>query len=126
MEKNPVAARVVEAAFPGRILVQDVSEVSEEMVKEWSLTFSHASVVLLGAGPPCQGVSGLNADRKGALKDLRSCLFVHVPRIKGLLMRAFPWAQVHLLMESVASMDLSDRKTMSEAVDIEPILIDSG
>ena len=49
-----MAARVVEAAFPGRILVQDVSEVSEEMVKEWSLTFSQASVVLLGAGPPCQ------------------------------------------------------------------------
>ena len=126
VEKNPVAARVVEAHFPGTILVQDVSEVSEEMVKEWSLIFSQASVVLLGAGPPCQGVSGLNADRKGALKDLRSCLFVHVPRIKGLLMRAFPWAQVHLLMESVASMDLSDRKTMSEAVDIEPILVDSG
>ena len=39
------------------------------MVREWSRDYSQASVVLVGGGPPCQGVSGLNSDRKGALKD---------------------------------------------------------
>ena len=126
VEKNPIAARVVEAHFPGSLIISDVCDVTEDMVKEWSLTYSQASVVLLGGGPPCQGVSGLNADRKGALKDLRSCLFVHVPRIKALLQRAFPWAQVHALMESVASMDKDDRDIMSNSVDLEPMLIDAG
>ena len=54
--------------------------IDEDMVKRWSLRFSNVGLVLLGAGPPCQGVSGLNADRRGALRDLRSCLFQHVPR----------------------------------------------
>ena len=36
-----------------------VEEVTEVMVKEWSLRFSQVGLVLLGAGPPCQGVSGL-------------------------------------------------------------------
>ena len=66
------------------------------------------------AGPPCQGVSGLNHDRKGALKDERSRLFTHVPRIRTLVQQHFPWCQVHTLMESVASMDTSDRKIMSQ------------
>ena len=43
-------------------------------------------------GPPCQGVS-------------RSSLFPHVQRVRGLCRQKVPWAQVHHLMESVASMD---------------------
>ena len=56
----------------------DVRTVTEEVVLQWSTQFSSAGVVLIGAGPPCQGVSGLNADKKGALKDARSCLFADV------------------------------------------------
>ena len=126
VEKSPEGRRVVEAAFASSIFVEDVNIVDEEMVAGWACRFSQVGLVLLGAGPPCQGVSGLNADKRGALKDLRSCLFQHVPRIKELLRKGFPWAQVRCIMESVASMDIADRKVMSEAVGIVPYRIDAA
>ena len=81
--------------------------------------------MLIGAGPPCQGVSGLNAGRKGALLDLRSSLFQEVPRIRALFEEYFPWAQTHLVMESVASMSDEDREVMSRTVELQPYFIDS-
>ena len=85
VERAEPARRVVEAHFPGSIMVPDVEMIDSDMVRQWSLQFSQCALVLLGAGPPCQGVSGLNADRKGALKDGRSSLFSHVPRVRDLL-----------------------------------------
>eukprot|EP00435_Cladocopium_sp_Y103_P046394 s849_g13.t1 len=109
------AGRVVESRFPGSVLVSDVNLVDFEMVKSWSQRFTQVSLIVAGAGPPCQGVSGLNAARKGALKDERSCSFSHVDRIKNLVRRCFPWAQVQGLMESVASMDAADGQVMGES-----------
>ena len=126
VEKEAHASRVVEAAFPGTLVIPDVAAVTEDVVKGWSLQYSQAAVVLLGAGPPCQGVSGLNVDRKGALRDERSSLYVHVARIRHLLRRYFPWAAVHALMESVASMDAADRRHMSADFEAEPWMIDAG
>ena len=96
------------------------------MVTVWSLRFSQVSLVVLGAGPPCQGVSKLNADRKGALRDHRSCLFQHVPRIRELVKARFPWAQVRTLMESVASMDPQDRADMSHGIESNPWKINAS
>ena len=80
---------------------------------------------MVGGGPPCQGVSGLNVDRKGALRDARSSLFPHVRRVYDHCRTCFPWAQVHYLMESVWSMDASDRAVMSESIGSCPYVIDS-
>ena len=96
------------------------------MLREWARRYSQVSVVLVGGGPPCQGVSGLNADRKGALKDERLRLFVHVARIIGLARQAFPWCQVHGLMESVVSMDQVDREAMSSSFGSEPWKCDAA
>ena len=79
----------------------------------------------MGSGPPCQGVSGLNADRKGALRDARSNLFVHVSRIRDLVRSCFPWAQVRSIMESVASMDWQDEQVMSNDFGCDPWQIDA-
>ena len=95
VEKEPTARRVVEAHFPGLVALDLVEEVTSERVKEWGTAFSQASLVLLGAGPPCQGVSGLNADRRGALKESRSSLFSHVPRVRDLLRKLFAGAQLY-------------------------------
>ena len=81
VERDKHASRVVESHFPDTVHVADVELVTAAMVREWALRFSQAAVVVIGAGPPCQGVSGLNSDRKGALRDERSCLFSHVDRI---------------------------------------------
>ena len=126
VESDPQASRVLESQFPQCVCISDVRDVNQEMVQDWAARFGQVALVLLGAGPPCQGVSGLNADRQGALKDSRSNLFVHVPRIKELVKRCFPWAQVRSLMESVASMDEKDREIMSEAFGDIPWQVDAG
>ena len=125
VEKLPEARRVVEANFPDSIFVEDIEHVTEELVIQWSLKFSQVAVVAIGSGSPCQGVSGLNSDRRGALRDHRSCLFAHVPRISSLFKKAFPWAQVHTLAENVASMDYGDCAAMNETYDSLPWYINA-
>eukprot|EP00435_Cladocopium_sp_Y103_P047861 s841_g14.t1 len=126
VEKSAEASRVVESHFPGAILVPDVQVVDQEMVMQWSQRFTQVSLVVMGAGPPCQGVSGTNASRKGALKDERNSLFSHVSRIKDLVRKCFPWAQAQALMESVASMDVADEKVMSASFGSLPWHIDAA
>eukprot|EP00438_Fugacium_kawagutii_P032712 Skav229132 [mRNA] locus=scaffold1875:29835:33416:+ [translate_table: standard] len=126
VEIREEAHRVVEANFPGSLMVNSVEEVDMAMVRSWSTLFTQCSMVLIGAGPPCQGVSGLNASRKGALKDLRSSLFVHVDRIRQLVASAFPWCAVHSIMESVSSMDKQDRDVMSSSFGCDPIMCDAS
>ena len=126
VECNPAARRVVESHYPGVEHVDDVTMVTPELVRSWSLRYSQAAVVILHAGPPCQGVSGLNADRRGALNDERSCLFVHVARIRDELRRHLVWAPVRVLMENVSSMDAQDRDVMSASFGGDPVVIDAG
>ena len=125
-EVSPEGNRVVEAHFPEALVVGSVESIDEEMVTSWACRFSSVGVVVVGGGPPCQGVSGLNSDRKGALRDARSSLFPHVRRVFGLCRRKFTWAQVHYLMESVASMDAKDRELMSQDIGVLPWKIDSA
>ena len=126
VEKDPAGRRVVEAAFGDTLFYEDVALITEDTVDVWVEKFGQVGLILLGAGPPCQGVSGLNADKRGALKDERSCLFQHVPRVRGLLKAKFPWAQVRTLMESVASMDEIDKAVMSEAIGSVPFKVDAS
>jgi site-specific DNA-cytosine methylase len=124
VESNEEARRVVESRFPSTRFVTDIVLVDEAEVKEWACLLSQASLVLLGSGAPCQGVSQLNAQWKGALRDSRSALFQHVPRVKALVQKFFPWARVASLAENVASMDEQDRKVMTEAFGDTPWMID--
>ena len=126
IEKSSEARRVVEAAFPDAIFVEDVSDITLAMCQEWALRYPGVVIILIGAGPPCQGVSGSNSDRKGALRDGRSSLFHHVPRVVELCKKAFPWAQVHFLAENVASMDYHDCETMNKGYDCEPWFVDAA
>ena len=126
VEIDDAACRVVESFFPDVIRVQDVALVDLEMVAEWSLRFASVSMVILGAGPPCQGVSGLNADRKGAMRDARSCLFQEIPRIEALIKQVFRWCPTYRLIENVASMDKHDCEAMNGAYHMEPWLVDAG
>ena len=124
-EVSPEASRVLESHFPDCSSVGPVQDITEEMVVGWACKYSNVAVVVVAGGPPCQGVSGLNADRKGALRDARSSLFPHLRRVHLLCKRHFPWAQVHYLMESVFSMDEKDRQVMSQSIGSSPWLIDS-
>ena len=125
VEMQEDARRVVEAFFPDSIFVTDVRDIDESMVKSWALRFSGVGLIIIGSGPPCQGVSGLNADRRGALRDHRSSLYPHVMRVKGLFKKFFPWCQVHSLTENVASMDPKDCCHMNEEFEDQPWAIDA-
>ena len=127
VEVKKEASRVLESRFPSTLFVDGgVEAVDEEMVRSWAARYSQAAVVLIGAGPPCQGVSGLNANRRGALRDHRSCLFSHVARIRELVRVHFCWAQVRYLAESVMSMDEGDRKIMTESFGDIPVSVDAA
>ena len=126
VECNKAAQRVVESHYPGVVVVQSVLDIDQAIVDGWACRFSQCALVLIGAGPPCQGVSGLNCDRKGALKDERSNLFSEVPRVRDMVKKAFRWCPVHVLMESVGSMDAADRQAMSQGYGSLPILCDAG
>ena len=126
VEKDIAGRRVVEHHFPDGWHYEDVVEIKEEDVQKWALRYGQASLILIGAGPPGQGVSGLNSQRKGALRDERSSLFIHVKRLRLMVQQYFPWGQVHCLMESVASMDDRDKNIMSESFGDRPWEIDAG
>ena len=126
VECNKSAQRVVESHYPGVETVDDIQLIDATMVEGWAARYSQCSLVIIGAGPPCQGVSGLNPGRKGALRDVRSNLFQEVPRVRDLVKRSFRWCAVHVLMESVGSMDSGDRQVMSDGYGAEPILCDAG
>lgn len=125
IESNPEAQRTVEAFFPDSLFHDDVRTVNKALVQQYALRFSNVGIVLIGAGPPCPGVSALNFGKRGALKDHRSCLFAEVPRVTALFRECFPWAQVHRLMESVASMSEEDCSVMSQSVGSLPWQVDS-
>ena len=108
IEKDPCARRVVEHHFPGTVHYPDIVEVKEKDVVSWSLMYGQ---VILGAG---------------ALRDERSGLFTHVKRLQMLVQYHFPWAQVHTLMESVASMDEVDKDIMSQSFGDWPWSCDAG
>eukprot|EP00438_Fugacium_kawagutii_P032052 Skav228736 [mRNA] locus=scaffold655:133080:141244:- [translate_table: standard] len=125
IESNEHANRVVESFFPDVITVKDIRDVGEAEVLQWSTQFTGVGIVVIGGGPPCQGVSGLNYDKKGALRDARSVLFKEVPRISQLFKKFFPWAQIHDLIENVASMSAEDCQTMCEEFENFPWYIDA-
>ena len=126
VEKNPQARRVVESAFPSARHINEVEDITEDMVREWASEFPTVSAVILGGGPPCQGVSGLNAGRKGADKDPRSNLYLKYVSVRDWVKQIFCWCPSYFLMESVASMNASDREAYSRGAGILPYLVESS
>ena len=125
IEKDPAAQRVVESAFPSCERVDDICSVSESVVRKWAAKFPTCKAVLVAGGPPCQGVSGLNADKKGAILDPRSSLVREFKRVVDLVRSVFTWCPVFTLMESVSSMNSEDRSHYSKTIGLLPYEVDS-
>lgn len=126
IESCPKAARVVRSFLPSVLHFDDVNNFSLEDVKKLARDFPRTEHILLCGGPPCQGVSGLNARRLGANLDPRSNLHHHMYRIKSDLESIFSWAKVWFLMENVASMTSTDRAIYTEAADLVPLSMCPG
>ena len=97
----------------------------------WSFGTEHlvASVgykvdlILVGAGSPCQDLSGLNAAGRG-LEGERSRLFFEVPRIIGLVKSHFE-VPVEYFVENVASMTADNVEQFSDVLGVKPIFLDA-
>ena len=125
IEHDDQARRVMESAFPSSEFFGDIREVTREHVVEWAAKFPNCSAVLVAGGPPCQGVSKLNASRLRALLDPRSSLVSEMRRLKDIAVDVFSWCPVYSLMESVSSMSVEDRITYSRTIGLLPYEFDS-
>ena len=126
IEKDSRARRVVESAFPSCDHYEDVTEISKKDVDNWAAKYPNCKAVLIAGGPPCQGVSGLNASRLGAIDDPRSSLFQEFCKLKEWVTKRFTWCRTYSLMESVFSMTPNDRGVYSKAFGVLPYLVDSS
>ena len=126
VESDQACWRVLESHFPSASHVDRVEDIGPEMVQAWATLFSGTGLVLIGGGPPCQGVSALNATRIRAEKDPRSSLVTHMPRAIALVKQCFPWAPIHFLGESVSSMGDADRRAYNLCLGVLPCRVDAG
>jgi DNA-cytosine methyltransferase len=108
-EIDPHAIAISTKNYPDSVRLGDVREVSH----------LPEPIDLLIGGSPCQDLSIAKKDRKGLSGD-RSGLFWEYVRIRDLLRpRAF-------ILENVASMPKADRDIITEAMGVEPILINAS
>lgn len=125
VEKDEKASRVVESHFPSCTFCTDVTNISSADIRAWGAKYPNCCAVLVAGGPPCQGVSGLNASKKGAQEDPRSSLHTAFDRIKQEVKHFFTWCPSFFLMESVASMSLEDRAVYSKSSGVLPYKVDA-
>ena len=93
-ERDSSARRALESNFGSTEFVEDVGDIPETFVKSLACKYSRTSIVLISGGPPCQGVSGLNAARLGAEADPRSSLHHEAPRVRELVQKHFRWCEI--------------------------------
>ena len=122
-EIDPVAKKLVRKRWPGVIELGNIQGIDFETINKLAVTYAPlADLVIIGAGSPCQDLSGLLADRQGLLGE-RSKLFFEVPRILNLFRDRFPC--VHFFVENVFSMDSENRAIFSEVLGVKPYLVDA-
>ena len=124
VEQNPEAKRTLQSNFPGAEHYGNVEDLSEEVIASLAAKYPRTSWVLVAGAPPCQGVSGLNAEHLG-LNDRRSGLYAHVELLRKVCAHVLSWCEICVLMESVFSMDGKDRVQMTRSVGIIPFRIDA-
>ena len=125
IEKDLHARRVVESHFPSCVFVEDLKSVTSSVVQKWAAQFPTCRLVLVAGGPPCQGVSFLNIDKKGAFNDPRSSLFQDFCKVRTWMSEVFSWCPCFFLMESVAGMAPEDRSAYSRGAGVLPYEVDS-
>ena len=101
-ECDEEAVQVAKANFPNAVHIHAVEAIDESTLQPF---FQRRDVrgVLIGGGSPCQGNSELNNGRQGLLDD-RSWQPTEIRRLKALVEKLAPAAEVLCLLENVASM----------------------
>ena len=116
--------RLTRTRWPGIIELGDIRKVSDKTMELLSASVGYKlDLVIIGAGSPCQDLSGLNATGKG-LAGEKSRLFYEVPRVINLARRHFR-VPVEAFVENVASMTNENVKGFTKALQVDPVLLDA-
>jgi len=117
-EIDKYAVQVSQKNYPSIVHVGDVKSINKEVRKEY-LTVWDEKIDLLIGGSPCQDLSIAKKDRKG-LDGERSGLFWEYVRI---LKEVKP---KYFILENVASMPKEAKAIITEALGVEPIMINAS
>ncbi|CAK0844516.1 unnamed protein product, partial [Prorocentrum cordatum] len=125
-ETDVEACRVARYAWPDMMELGDVQQLGEKGARRIRHRAPHARWVILGAGAPCVDLTRLGVDRRG-LRGTRSGLFFEILLVQALVRRVFP-AEVQLfnLADNVSSMGALDRHVMSQALGLQPVVIEAA
>ena len=123
-ELDPDLQKAKMRLFPNLTEVQFVESIQVEMVSKLVQRRSVAAV-LMGGGPPCQGNSALNSNRKG-LQDSRSQQPAHLQRLAEDFRRAFPNLPLFVFLENVASAPREVSEAYSALLGTKPVTVDAA
>ena len=123
-EVDKECKRLVRKRWPGVLELGDIEKIDGDKIEALHRSVGYdVDFVLCGGGSPCQDLSALLADGKG-LAGSRSKLFYEMPRIFKELRETFS-CPVFTFVENVFSMTEANRNAFSDALGVEPILLDS-
>ena len=125
LEIDPPARRVARDAWPDVDEWGDIAGVSDERILALRSAAPRATRGLVGGGFPCQGLSSLNASRKG-LADPRSGLLHVLLDFVQRLRKLLPAIQWDFLYENVDSAPQNEIEEVSRLIGAEPYFLDAG
>lgn len=114
-EIDEYAITVTQSNFPNTIQIGNV----EEVKNHWDFIGMRPDIDLMIGGSPCQDLSIANKGREG-LKGSRSSLFWEYVRIRDEVKPKY------FILENVASMPKEAKDTISEALGVEPVMINAS
>lgn len=123
-EIDKPCCRLVRTRWPGVIELGDVTKIDSKIIKHLHDAVGYkVDMVIMGAGSPCQDLSGLKAGRKG-LQGEKSRLFFEVPRVISLVKQEFK-VRTYSFVENVASMSNESIQEFSAELKCKPVMIDA-
>ena len=119
------ANRVTSRRWPHAIILQDICDITEEVVREWRFRFPEVLEVHAWGGFPCVDLSAVKWGRKN-LAGSESGLFFEMLRVLKLIRRVFGFNfPVKFIAENVASMDAEAERDISRYLNVKPFRVDS-
>jgi len=125
VEKDANCRKLLRRAHPGCEFVVDIKKFDKGALKKAIGKVPNITGIVVGGGSPCQGLSTLSSERKH-LADERSALFFEAVRVLEMVQKEAAeqgiWA-VRFVENVVA--DYEDIEEMSEALKMEPVMVDA-
>lgn len=120
-EIKPHAIKVTTTNFPATVEIGDVRKVhyNDGQLKTENGTFEAGKIDLLIGGSPCQDLSNLMSERKGLEGDKSSLFWEYVRLVRETKPRFF-------LLENVGSMSAADKATITKAMGVDGVRINSA